>query len=129
MGTVVEQKMREMDGEGDKKATPEKDVIPCITWELDLTPTRLPSIPALPELQNTGSTNQQTRTELIQIAGFDNHIIGLTNHGHVLKYGSLHDETAVPHGQWEYVSSLSPVARQADPYGALSFRDSASWSG
>lgn len=106
MGTVVEQKMREMDGEGDKKAIAERDVIPCIPWELDMMPTRLASIPTLPELQNTGDTKKQDTTKLIQIAGFDNHLIGLTNHGHVLKYGSLQDGTGVPHGQWEYVSKL-----------------------
>jgi SCF-associated factor 1 len=43
---------------------------------------------------------------LIQIAAFDNNVVGLTNQGHVLKYGSLHSEVEVPNGRWEYVSSV-----------------------
>lgn len=103
MREAIEQKMREMDSDGDKRAyTTEENIIPCITWDLDIIPTRLPPIPALPDLPNTGDTKSDP-TQLIQIAGLDNHIVGLTNHGHVLKYGSLHDETGVPHGRWEYV--------------------------
>jgi len=88
----------------------EENIIPCITWDLDIIPTRLPPIPALPDLPNTGDTKSDP-TQLIQIAGLDNHIVGLTNHGHVLKYGSLHDETGVPHGRWEYLPQFSEVDR------------------
>ena len=105
MGDAIQEKMQEMDGDGDTKAYATKDnVIPCIIWDLDVMPTRLPSIPPLPDLVNTGDIKKADPTQLIQIAGFDNHIVGLTNNGHVLKFGSLHDETGVPRGRWEYVS-------------------------
>ena len=100
---VIEQKMREMDSEGNKRAPATEDgTIHCITWDLDITPVRLPSIPSLPELLNTGSRKTRQITELVQIAAFDSHIIGLTNYGHVLKFGPLDDENSVSQGQWEY---------------------------
>ncbi|PPQ67894.1 hypothetical protein CVT26_007094 [Gymnopilus dilepis] len=112
MGDAIQEKMQEMDGDGDTKAYATKDnVIPCITWDLDVMPTRLPSIPPLPDLVNTGDIKKADPTQLIQIAGFDNHIVGLTNNGHVLKYGSLHDETGVPRGRWEYLPQFSEVER------------------
>ncbi|KAF8906225.1 regulator of chromosome condensation 1/beta-lactamase-inhibitor protein II [Gymnopilus junonius] len=112
MGEVIEQKMQEMDSEGDKRVyAAQGDIIPCVPWDLDITPTRLPPIPTLPDLPNTGDTEKSNAAQLVQIAGFDNHIVGLTNHGHVLKYGSLHDETGVPHGRWEYLPHFSEVDR------------------
>jgi len=109
MGVAIEQQMRDMDSEGDKKAQVTEDgTIPCATWHLDITPTRLPSIPSLPELLNAGSPKTSQITELVQIAAFDNHIVGLTNHGHVLKFGSLDDENSVSHGRWEYVRFSLP---------------------
>ncbi|KAF8966329.1 regulator of chromosome condensation 1/beta-lactamase-inhibitor protein II [Flammula alnicola] len=112
MGEFVEQKMRDMDGEGDKRALARNDgVIPCIAWDLDIMPTRLPSIPSLPELPNTGNTPKSQNVELIQIAAFDQHIVGLTNRGHVLKYGALHDETGVPNGRWEYLPQFSEIEK------------------
>jgi SCF-associated factor 1 len=73
---------------------------------MEITPTRLPSIPPLPVLLNTGHPKTPQITELVQIAAFDNHIVGLTNYGHVLKFGSLHDENGASQGRWEYVSFL-----------------------
>lgn len=99
--------MREMDSEGENRVHPTQDnAIPCITWGMDLMPTRLPSIPPLPELLNTGVTKRSNDIKIVQIAAFDNHIVALTNMGHVLKYGSLHDENGVPRGRWEYVGIL-----------------------
>lgn len=109
MDVAIEQKMRDMDNEGNKKALARKDgTIPCTTWDLDITPIRLPSIPSLPELLNTGNPKTSQITELVQIAAFDRHIIGLTNYGHVLKFGSLDDENSVSHGRWEYVRFSLP---------------------
>jgi SCF-associated factor 1 len=55
MDVAIEQKMRDIDNEGDKKArTTEDGSIPCATWDLDITPIRLPSIPYLLELLITG---------------------------------------------------------------------------
>jgi SCF-associated factor 1 len=100
---IIEAKDEEMDRQGDKNAIPSQDVIPCATWDLAFEPTRLPAIPPLPDLLHTGRDRLAEVTQLIQIAAFDNHIVGLTNHGHVLKYGSLHDETGVVQGRWDYV--------------------------
>jgi SCF-associated factor 1 len=107
MSEILEAKDEEMDRQGNKKAIPTKEnVIPCVTWDLDFEPTRLPTIPPLPDLLHTGREKLTEVTQLIQIAAFDNHIVGLTNHGHVLKYGALHDDTGVIHGRWDYVCSL-----------------------
>ncbi|KIM44654.1 hypothetical protein M413DRAFT_442608 [Hebeloma cylindrosporum] len=112
MGAAIEQKMRDMDNEGDKKARATEDgTIPCTTWDLDIIPIRLPSIPSLPELPNTDSPKTSKTTELVQIAAFDNHIVGLTNYGHVLKFGSLDDENSVPQGRWEYLPEFSEIGR------------------
>jgi SCF-associated factor 1 len=77
--------------------------IPCVPWALDLHPTRLPSIPALPDL-DTHASGKQKPTQLIQVAGLDKHLIGLTNKGHVLMFDSLDNETEFATGRWQYVS-------------------------
>lgn len=105
MGEIVEQKMQEMDAQGEKKAQASAErVIPCVPWKMEEMPARLPAVPPLPELPHTGSTSQFSEMQLIQIAAFDQHIIGLTNRGHVLKFGPLHNESGVADGRWEYVS-------------------------
>jgi len=108
MNARITAKNEEMDRDGDKKAiVGNGDSIPCITWNLHMDPTRLPSLPPLPTLPE--AVDQQETDDgiyLIQIAGLDNNIIGLTNKGHVLKYGHLEDETTVSSGRWEYVSLL-----------------------
>ncbi|KAJ3510836.1 hypothetical protein NLJ89_g4452 [Agrocybe chaxingu] len=111
MGTLVAEKMNDMDKEGGKKAAAVYGTIPCVPWDIDMVPTRLPSIPVLPEIQNTGIEEKSEDIRLIQIAAFDNHIVGLTNYGHVLKFGALHDETGVPHGRWEYLPQFSEIDR------------------
>lgn len=104
MQEIIEAKDDEMNREGNKDAIPTKDgVIPCVPWDLAFEPTRLPAIPPLPDLLHTGREKSTEVTQLIQIAAFDCHIVGLTNHGHVLKYGSLQDEAGVIHGRWDYV--------------------------
>ena len=79
-------------------ATPDK-VIPCATWDLMQNPARLPPLPPLPELMDC-----EEEIKLIKIASFDGHLIGLTNQGHVLKFGSLDSVLSIPQGRWEYVS-------------------------
>ena len=108
MSEIIDANDEEMDRQGNKRAIPTTvNVIPCVTWDLNFLPTRLPSIPPFPELLHTGKEKPTEVTRLIQIATFDNHIVGLTNHGHVLKYGSLHDGTGVIHGRWDmYVHCL-----------------------
>jgi len=101
---IIEANDDEMNRQGGKNVIPTKEgVIPCVTWDLAFEPTRLPAIPPLPDLLHTGREKSTEVTQLIQIAAFDNHIVGLTNHGHVLKFGSLHNEEGVIDGQWDYV--------------------------
>ncbi|KAF9554501.1 RCC1/BLIP-II [Agrocybe pediades] len=108
MGEAVERKMQDMDSQDDMRAYATDELeIPCIAWGMDIMPARLPPIPALPELTSTGKIQESKPVALIQIAAFDNHIVGLTNYGHVLKYGALHDQTGPPHGRWEYLPQFS----------------------
>jgi len=125
MGEAIAQKMEDMDNEGDKKVLATEDGrIPCTPWDLDITPTQLPSIPSLPELLNTGNPKSSKMTELVQIAAFDNHIVGLTNYGHVLKFGSLNDENGASQGRWEYVS-FPFLGRMFNHQLRISFQNSA----
>ncbi|KAI0923709.1 hypothetical protein AcV5_009183 [Taiwanofungus camphoratus] len=89
-------------------------VIPCHSWVLEgIDPIRLPPIPisSLPKLAGTGLTKEQLNeeTKLIKIAGADNTIIGLTNQGHVLKYGMLAGEDTYRQAQWEFLPEFSDV--------------------
>ncbi|TFK39864.1 regulator of chromosome condensation 1/beta-lactamase-inhibitor protein II [Crucibulum laeve] len=111
MGEAVEAKNNEMDQVGDKKATLTADgVIPCIPWDVNIAPFRLPSIPILPELPSTGK-EQKPLPQLIQIAGFDRHIVGLTDNGHVLKFGPLDNIERAGHASWEYLPKFSEISR------------------
>jgi SCF-associated factor 1 len=98
-----------MDERGDCQAYATTDHhIPCFAWPLRADPLRIPPIPELPELNHTGSL-QEKETEmtiLIKIAAFDNHLIGLTNKGHVLKFGDLSNEDSFDRRTcWQYVRS------------------------
>jgi SCF-associated factor 1 len=107
MLTRITEKNAEFDRQGDKKVkVGSEDVIPCITWDLQMDPVRLSSLPPLPELHNAdGSEQTDEDIKLIQIAALDNNLIALTNKGHVLKHGNLSNKTDVRRGQWEYVRS------------------------
>ncbi|KAF8659867.1 hypothetical protein AX16_001751 [Volvariella volvacea WC 439] len=112
MDGVLEQQIRERNQEMDqmhpeKSAIPEKGVIPCITWEIEHSPHKLPALPPLPSLHGYVADSEQDAPKLVQIAALDNHIIGLTNYGHVLKHGFLSDETNASRGQWEYLPNFS----------------------
>jgi SCF-associated factor 1 len=104
MGNLVE---RELERREDKAVRTvlggTNPIIPCETWEANLDPIQLPPLPTLPDLDGEAVGNQRS-TQLIKIAGMDNHLIGLTNKGHLLKFGSLHGSPMVSRGSWEYVS-------------------------
>ncbi|KAG7094062.1 hypothetical protein E1B28_007681 [Marasmius oreades] len=106
LGTKVEQKMNEMDSEGDKKALADEGVIPCHTWEVEADPVVLPTLPPLPDLPG-GAKGLETR--VIQIAAYDNHLIALTNVGHVLMYDSLDGEDTALTGRWNYLPKFSDI--------------------
>lgn len=103
---VLEQHIRRLNDEmdrQDKKALPtSNNVIPCVTLSINVDPLRLPPLPPLPELNATGGEIQ-----LIQIAALDAHIIGLTNKGHVVKFGALENEAIMSRGVWQYVGFLN----------------------
>jgi hypothetical protein len=106
MLTRIAEKNAQFDRAGGKKVTVSgsDDVIPCVTWDLQMNPIRLPALPHLPELSDTGEAGDSDENiVLIQIAALDNNLVGLTNKGHVLKYSNLIDEASVVRGKWEYV--------------------------
>ena len=98
-----------MDERGDCQAYPTTDHrVPCVAWPLRADPLRIPPIPELPELNHTESSQEKKseKTTLIKIAAFDNHLIGLTNKGHVLKFGDLSNENSFDRRtRWQYVRS------------------------
>ncbi|KAG6810891.1 hypothetical protein H0H92_009921 [Tricholoma furcatifolium] len=86
------------------EALPDKS-IRCVTCDLDFDPVQLPPIPVLPDLANGADDGKPT--QLIQIAGMNEQIVGLTNKGHVLKYGNLQSDSTFSRGRWEYLPMFS----------------------
>ncbi|KAH6915918.1 regulator of chromosome condensation 1/beta-lactamase-inhibitor protein II [Coprinopsis sp. MPI-PUGE-AT-0042] len=105
---VLTQKFSELNGSNKVRSDGEA-VIPCATWTADFEPLRLPSLPSLPELTSTGSKKKGPRPQLVQIAGMEGLMIGLTDQGHVLKFDSLHDETTALNGRWQYLPRFSDL--------------------
>jgi SCF-associated factor 1 len=105
IGRIYDEENADMDERGDCNAYGTEDHrIPCVAWPLRADPLRLPPIPQLPDLGE--STEERPKaTTLIKIAAFDNHLIGLTNKGHVLKFGDLSNEDSFDRTtRWQYVS-------------------------
>ncbi|KAF5350218.1 hypothetical protein D9758_007798 [Tetrapyrgos nigripes] len=111
METLVRDKMTSMDQEGDKQKATNDGVIPCVCWDLALDPYLLPPIPSLPDLSTSDDAKGYKHTQIMQIAGFDNHLIALTNHGHVLMFDSLANEGTAPQGSWQYLPNFSEANR------------------
>jgi SCF-associated factor 1 len=109
IGRIFEEEDAAMDERGDCNAYGTDDhLIPCVAWSLRADPLRIPRIPELPELESTGASQEERSkaTALIKIAAFDNHLIGLTNKGHVLKFGDLSNENSFNRTtRWKYVRS------------------------
>ena len=82
-------------------------VIPCHISEMKMDPVKLPTLPNLPDLLETGLPEEAYRkeTKLIKIAGLDGCLVGLTNKGHVLKLDKLDAEH--PNLVWNYVSEYT----------------------
>lgn len=107
--------MREMDQDETKAAKLSEDgVIPAVTWDLTYNPVKLPKLPDLPELEvdKDDSTEEKPALKLVKIAGMDNVLIGLTNRGHVVKFGGLTNEGNMQVNHWEYVSFITSIVRQ-----------------
>ncbi|KAJ2934851.1 hypothetical protein H1R20_g2272, partial [Candolleomyces eurysporus] len=108
---ILEEKNTAFDSDPDKRAdaTAEKE-IPCATFTIDsLNLTRLPALPELPPLKKTGVEESSPIPQLIQIAGLEGYLIGLTNFGHVLKFGKLDDADAASSGSWNYLPQFSNI--------------------
>lgn len=96
--------MNEMDFEGGSNAHPTDDgLIECAPWDLQVDPTLIPSLPSLPNLPSS-DPNSLNGPQIVKIAGFDNALVALTDHGHVLLYDLLGEASG---GQWKYVSMTS----------------------
>lgn len=117
IGQIYDKENDAMDEEGDCNAYGTEDhCIPCITWSLRADPLQIPPIPQLPDLESTGVSQEESSeaTNLIKIAAFDNHLIGLTNKGHVLKFGDLSNEYSFDRTtRWQYLKNFSELSKVA----------------
>ena len=95
-------------GDGNEARASEDGTIPCVMSVIQADPYRLPAIPALPNLPDAGLTEEQLdrETKLIKIAAYDNNLVGLTNKGHVLKFGGLGSRKEYLRSRWEYVRGI-----------------------
>lgn len=100
-------------GDGNEARASEDGTIPCVMSVIQADPYRLPAIPALPNLPDAGLTEEQLdrETKLIKIAAYDNNLVGLTNKGHVLKFGGLGSRKEYLRSRWEYLPNFSEAAR------------------
>ena len=105
LGEAIQQrftiKMHEMDTARNTQAHATREgEIPCSCWDLDFDPLH---VPPLPELPNIRGDDESGEVKLVKVAAMDGFLIGLTNKGHVLKFGDLSNELTLQHGRWEYV--------------------------
>jgi SCF-associated factor 1 len=117
VGSRLTEEEDRMNETGDCRAYPTSDhTIPCIPVTLRANPLRIPPIPHLPELNDTGLSLEESSKEtiLVKIAAFDNALIGLTNKGHVLKFGDLSNEHSFNMStRWEYLENFSELSKVA----------------
>ncbi|KAJ7180697.1 regulator of chromosome condensation 1/beta-lactamase-inhibitor protein II [Mycena filopes] len=86
--------------------------IPCVTWELEMDPTRLPPLPALPNLNSTGDDDAGGELKIIKIAAMDAYLVALTSQGHVVLFSGLENETTfAASGRWKYLPNFSQLDR------------------
>ncbi|KAJ7224220.1 regulator of chromosome condensation 1/beta-lactamase-inhibitor protein II [Mycena pura] len=86
-------------------------VIPCATWVLEADPERLPPLPRLPKLTNTGDESGDDEIKIIKIAAMDERIVALTNQGHVVLFNNLGSEDTLSSGRWTYLPNFSELDR------------------
>lgn len=108
-GAAVTRRNEELDADAENRDVNKgpangDGVIECSTWDIDIDPIVLPPLPALPRLVLEEESNNGGIPYIIQIAAYDRALIALTDQGHVLKFGSLANETASELGSWDYVS-------------------------
>ncbi|PFH46985.1 hypothetical protein AMATHDRAFT_153212 [Amanita thiersii Skay4041] len=115
---------REMNNNPDTLAPQVDHTVPCAVWDLDVPPVRLPSLPHLPELEES-LDGKVKETKLIKIAGLDGHIIGLTNKGHVVKFRGVENETTAGAGHWTYLPKYSEASLIWEQPGLKELKDQA----
>ena len=104
MDAAIIARSDELNDGGNKVHVTEDGVIPCVLSDINVTPVVLPPLPSLPDLSTRIDEETIPETKIIQIAGFDGHILALTNQGHVLKFGPLFAPDDAVRGAWHYVS-------------------------
>ena len=103
MRREISERNSTMDQEGQTVRESEHGAISCITWELEHDPHKLPDLPPLPLLiPGTHAKN----IHLIKIAALEHDIVGLTNHGHVLRIYLQEGDISRPL-TWEYASLIT----------------------
>ncbi|KIJ65618.1 hypothetical protein HYDPIDRAFT_110746 [Hydnomerulius pinastri MD-312] len=103
MRELVASQNAAMDAAGQKVEATDDGIIPCAHWQLRKDPYKLPELPRLPNLV---SGIEDVDVRLIKIAALENHLVGLTNHGHVLKIVVESSVLATREG-WEYLPHFS----------------------
>jgi SCF-associated factor 1 len=103
IATIARRNFSAWDAEKANLGPTRDDTIACANWDLEVEPVRLPSLPQLPDLLDPDAPEADKETLLVKIACFDSHLVGLTNKGHVLKYGTLEDPVTAQSGSWHYV--------------------------
>lgn len=111
LARIIQEHKDAMDSDQSKKARAnEHHEIPCITWNVDSVDlTRLPPLPDLPPLRSSGNAEYNQPPRIIQIAGLDSRIVGVTNQGHVLIFGGLSNAAVVADSNWEYLPHFSDL--------------------
>lgn len=100
MKQLVDARNAAMDVQGLHAHATSHGTISCAHWELAKDPYRLPELPRLPKLDDTNA--EDIDVHLVKIAALQSHLVGLTNHGHVLKILVQTRDTARLEG-WIYV--------------------------
>ncbi|KAF7982564.1 hypothetical protein HWV62_27552 [Athelia sp. TMB] len=88
-------------------ATPAHE-IPCATWDLKQDSFKLPALANLPLLSISPESKD---IKVVKIAAFDNSLIALTNHGHVVKFDGLANGMTAKTGQWTYLPKFSEAEK------------------
>ncbi|KAH8832685.1 regulator of chromosome condensation 1/beta-lactamase-inhibitor protein II [Flagelloscypha sp. PMI_526] len=93
----------------EKKSLDVDGVIQCHPWDFSERQfTILPELPSLPSLPSSAEADSGD-VKLIKIAGLVDYVVGLTNKGHVLKFGPMQDEEAIRANRWEYLPKFSEL--------------------
>ncbi|TEB36688.1 RCC1/BLIP-II [Coprinellus micaceus] len=88
----------------------DKREISCLTWDVNSVElTRLPHLPELPTLGDIGNAEDDQPPRIVQIAGLDSRIVGVTDQGHVLAFGRLSDAEDISNSTWEYLPNFSDL--------------------